>query len=125
MRNRDRPARSYAGSNDGLTKFEETAIAVMQGELANPSIMAIVATTAKDNKRSPFDIVAADALFQAEALWDEIEKREAAEDEAPGGSFAKVVAARNETNAYAIRFLRDAGHAAAADALQSDLEIPF
>ena len=32
---------------------------------------------------------------------------------------------KDETNAYALLFLRNRGHAEAADALERDLEIPF
>ena len=62
MRNRDMPAVQYAGMNDGLTKREAAAIAVMQGMLAANLYEAL----------SPQQ-VASGALMYADALWDRLE----------------------------------------------------
>ena len=68
MRNRDKPVRSYAGVNDGLTKREKAAIAAMQGLLA--------ASGGSEHYFGANDTrgVSQTAIAHADALFDEMEK---------------------------------------------------
>ena len=127
MRNRDQPAGAYAGQHagdgsdigaSGLTKREDAAIAIRASLEASPHGAPLVTTPSGEERRMSR---AEYAVQEADALFDVLDVERPPEVDGVG---IRAKAA-NEANAYALKFLRDAGHDKAADALEADLEIPF
>jgi len=126
MHNRDQPAGAYAGQHagdgsdigaPGLTKREAAAIEIRAGMGVREGPLVSQGIAADDRRMSAAEY----AVQEADALFDVLDVERPPEVDAVGIR-AKAI---NEANAYALKFLRDAGHGEAANALEAGLEIPF
>ena len=74
MRNRDKSASGMGNDGHGLTKREAAAIAAMQGLWAHEESMNALALKYDGNAPMVYQSVAKAAVFQADAVFDELEK---------------------------------------------------
>ena len=75
MRNRDKSAHpAPSDAPDGLTKREAAAIAAMQGLMSNSDALTSLHQAADSECGEAEALVAKEAIRQADALFDELEK---------------------------------------------------
>ena len=103
MRNSDMPAApNETGSIDttgalefgGLTKREFAAIHIAAGSRANPTFMGVAVETAKGDASELLRIISTDAVRQADALFDELERKPEAAHPDPGPMYCAYCGAR-------------------------------